>query len=173
MCAPLVSSVRRPQQRDRAEGERAAKQERREERARRVDGIGIGMGCGLGQSPWSACRVSPSSHAQALSRRRRRCICSCDLDACLPCCCLLLPTFICAVVLHARETSYTGAQCTSRLHTAQIRSPSPSPSSSPCCCCVSHAAISGFHSIRQRGKVKPSATCHRPPTPLYSRASLP
>ena len=38
---------------------------------------------------------------------------------------------------------------------------------------VSHAAISGSHSIRQRGKVKPSATCHRPPTPLFARfASL-
>ena len=80
------------------------------------------MGCGLGRSPWSACRVSPSSHAQALSRRRRRCICSCDLDACLPCC-LLLPTFICRLHARDRETSYTGAQCTS--HPVRCADPIP------------------------------------------------
>lgn len=138
-----------------------------------------GMGCGLGRSPWSACRVSPSSHAQALARRRRRCICSCDLDAACPAAACCSPRSS-VLLFFTRETSYTGAQCTSRLYAAQIRfPPSPSPSSSPCrrrrccCCCVSHAAISGSHSIRQPGKVKPSATCHRPPTPLFARfASL-
>lgn len=48
MCAPLVSSVRRPQQRERGrEGERAAKQERKEERAQSVDGTGMAWGVAL------------------------------------------------------------------------------------------------------------------------------
>ena len=62
-CAPLVSSVRRPQQRDRAEGERAAKQERREERARRVDGIGMAWGVAL-VSPLG--RLAGSLHLRTL-----------------------------------------------------------------------------------------------------------
>ena len=122
-------------------------------------------------------RLAGSLHLRTLrpslqARRRRRCICSCDLDACLPCCCLLLPTFICAVVFTRDFLLYRRAQCIS------LRCADPIPLAialaleAPPAASVSHAAISGSDSIRQRGKVKPSATCHRPPTPLYSRASL-
>lgn len=69
-------------------------------------------------------RLAGSLHLRTLrpSRRRRRCICSCDLDACLPCC-LLLPTFICRLHARDRETSYTGAQCTS--HPVRCADPIP------------------------------------------------
>lgn len=155
----------------------AAKQEsRRGEREERRNGIGMGCVCTavlscLGRS---ACRVSPSSHAQALSPgsspsslhlflRSRR----------LPC-----PAAACcsprsSVLLSSRETSYYTGAPSAYPYAAQIRSPSPSPSPSKLPLllqAVSHAAISGSHSIRQRGKVKPSATCHRPPTPsLFAR----
>lgn len=69
-------------------------------------------------------RLAGSLHLRTLrpSRRRRRCICSCDLDACLPCC-LLVPTFICRLHARDRETSYTGAQCTS--HPVRCADPIP------------------------------------------------
>jgi len=154
---------------------RAAKQERRgEESGDGIDGHGVW--------PWElGRRLAGSLHLRTLRpfRRRRRCICSCDLDACL----LTAPHVnLCCAVVFTRDLIYRRPVHINPPYAAQIRRPSPLPSlahprAAPALLllplqAVSHAAISGSHSIRQRGKVKPSATCHRPPTPLYSRASL-
>jgi hypothetical protein len=121
-------------------------------------------------------RLAGSLHLRTLrpSLQARRCICSCDLDACLPCCCLLLPTFnlCCAVVFTQDLLLHRRTPCISLRYADPIPLAIALALEAPPAASVSHAAISGSHSIRQRGKVKPSATCHRPPTPLYSRASL-
>ena len=154
----------------------AAKQERMRAEERRGEGrhrhgvcVHRRPSC-LGRS---ACRVSPSSHAQALSPRSSPSSLHLFLRSRRLLALLLLPTFICAVVF-TQDLIYRCAQCIS------LRYADPIPLAialalaleAPPAASVSHAAISGSHSIRQRGKVKPSATCHRPPTPLYSRASL-
>ena len=121
----------------------------------------------------SACRVSPSSHAQALSSpsslhlflRSRR----------LPALLLASPHVHLSSSrerprdLIYRRPVHVASRTLRRSDPPRLRLRPRAPPAAA----VSHAAISGFHSIRQRGKVKPSATCHRPPTPRYSRASLP
>lgn len=121
----------------------------------------------------SACRVSPSSHAQALSSpsslhlflRSRR----------LPALLLACPHVHLSSSrerprdLIYRRPVHIASRTLRRSDPPRLRLRPRAPPAAA----VSHAAISGFHSIRQRGKVKPSATCHRPPTPRYSRASLP
>jgi hypothetical protein len=153
----------------------AAKQEKTRGEETRGDGIGMGGVCAPSFRALVG-RLAGSLHLRTLrpSLQARRCICSCDLDACLPCCCLLLPTFnlCCAVVFTQDLLLHRRTPCISLRYADPIPLAIALALEAPPAASVSHAAISGSHSIRQRGKVKPSATCHRPPTPLYSRASL-
>jgi hypothetical protein len=151
----------------------AAKQEKM--RGEETRGDGIGMGCVCAPSFRALVgRLAGSLHLRTLrpSLQARRCICSCDLDACLPCCCLLLPTFnlCCAVVFTQDLLLHRRTPCISLRYADPIPLAIALALEAPPAASVSHAAISGSHSIRQRGKVKPSATCHRPPTPsLFAR----
>ena len=138
-------------------------------------------GGGVFQGPCALVgRLAGSLHLRTLrpSRRRRRCICSCDLDACLPALLLACPHVHLSSSrerprdLIYRRPVHIASRTLRRSDPPRLRLRPRAPPAAAATA-VSHAAISGFHSIRQRGKVKPSATCHRPPTPRYSRASLP
>jgi hypothetical protein len=87
---------------------------------------------------------------------------SCDLDAC---CCCCSPRCLLKVSVRrpsSRESSYTGAQCSP---SAVLRRSDPPR---PPLLCRTRLHRASFHP--PAWKVKPSATCHRPPdSSLFAR----
>jgi hypothetical protein len=153
----------------------AAKQEKMRGEETRGDGIGMGGVCAPSFRALVG-RLAGSLHLRTLrpSLQARRCICSCDLDACLPCCCLLLPTFnlCCAVVFTQDLLLHRRTPCISLRYADPIPLAIALALEAPPAASVSHRLYRALIPSASVGRLshQPPATARR--LPLYSRASL-